>query len=271
MTTNLPILLEPSSLANRLDDEDILLVDLCRPETYARNHIPGAVHLDYGQIVTARPPVGGLLPSAAHFSAVMSAIGLTGQKHLVAYDEEGGGMAGRLVWTLHAFGHRRASVLDGGLHSWAGEERPLGRELTAVRPSDYRAEFIGECVAERDYILSRLGQADLALLDARSPAEYLGRKVYAALGGHIPGAANLDWTDTMDRSRHLRLKPAAELRAMLDLRGVTPDKEVIVYCQTHHRSSLSYLMLKALGYENVKGYPGSWSEWGNIPDSPVER
>ena len=81
---------------------------------------------------------------------------------------------------------------------------------------------------------------------------------------------NLDWTETMDRQRNLRLKPAAELLARLEALGVTPDKQVVTYCQTHHRSSHSYVMLKALGFSRVKGYPGSWSEWGNLADTPIE-
>ena len=92
----------------------------------------------------------------------------------------------------------------------------------------------------------------------------------AARGGHIPGAVNLNWMDTMDPQRQLRLQPAPVLRQLLDLRGVTTDKEVIVYCQTHHRSAHTYWVLRYLGYPRVRGYPGAWSEWGNDPSVPVE-
>jgi thiosulfate/3-mercaptopyruvate sulfurtransferase len=108
------------------------------------------------------------------------------------------------------------------------------------------------------------------LVDARSPPEYSGEKRLAQRGGHIPGAVNFDWINAMDMQNNLRLKPAEVLSQSLAGLGVTQDKEVIVYCQTHHRSAHTYIVLKSLGYTKIKGYPGSWSEWGNQGDTPIE-
>lgn len=265
----LPLIVEPEELERHLGEERILLVDLCKPEIYAQAHIPGAVHIEYAQIVAGQRPVNGLLPDDRQLNEVFGSIGLTPEHHLVAYDDEGGGRAARLLWTLDVSGHRHYSLLNGGLHAWAGERRPL-RPGVETRPrSQYRVARNDAAIADHAYILKHLGDPAVALLDARTPDEYRGVKRYAERGGHIPGAANLDWQQTMDPARGLRFKPAEQLRATLASLGVTPDKEVICYCQSHHRSAHSYIMLKSLGYARVRGYPGSWSDWGNRPDTPI--
>ena len=111
---------------------------------------------------------------------------------------------------------------------------------------------------------------DLALLDARTWEEYRGSRVLAQRGGHIPAAVHLNWLDTIDGGRQLRLKTDHELTVMLSQRGIAPDREIVVYCHTHHRSAHSWMMLRHLGYSRVRGYAGSWSEWGNDARTPIE-
>lgn len=269
-TLLLPLLVEPDELEHQLGLESMLLVDLCKPETYTQSHIPGAVHLDYAQIVAMNKPAMGLLPSESQLNEVFSSIGLTPEHHVVAYDDEGGGRAARLLWTLEAMGHTRYSLLNGGLHAWSLEQRPLKSGTETRAHSHSRGQRNEATIADKAYILKHLGDTAVVLLDARSVDEYRGGKRFAERGGHIPGAVNLDWMQTMDRNRGLRFKPAEELRTMLTSLGVTPDKEVVCYCQSHHRSAHSCMMLKNLGYPRVRGYPGSWSEWGNSPDTPIE-
>ena len=272
-TPALPLLIEPEQLQPCLADPAILIVDLCDPARYTTTgHIPGAVHLDYADLVWAEPPAMGLLPDEAHLSEVLSRLGLTPDRQVVAYDDEGNGRAGRLLWTLAALGHERVALLNGGIHAWDAAGGSLEAGLRHPPPSAYHARFDEPptVVADKDYLLARLGQPDLALLDTRTPAEFAGLDQRAARGGHIPGAVNLNWTDAMDPQRQLRLQPDPVLRKLLERRGVTPDKEVIVYCQTHHRSAHTYWVLRYLGYPRVRGYPGAWSEWGNDPGLPVE-
>ena len=269
MALELPLILEPDGLRSVLGKEDLLIVDVGSAERYMQGHIPGAVHLDYNAIVLSSPPIGGLLPGDDHLSQVLSSIGLTPETHVIAYDSEGGGKASRLLWTLDVLAHQHFAFLNGGLRAWMEEDRLETSAVPAV-PSNYSAVSTERCLAEKDYILSNLKNASLKLLDCRSPEEYEGSNVRAARGGHIPGAVNMNWLLAMDDRRNLRLKPQAELRRQLVDLGVTTDKEVITYCHTHHRSSHTYIVLKSLGYERVKGYPGSWSEWGNLPDTPVE-
>jgi len=266
----LPLIVEPAELETRLGAENLLIVDLSRPETYAQAHLPGAVHLEYAQIVAARPPAMGMLPGAAPLSDVLGAIGATPDSHIVAYDDEGGGRAARLLWTLDVIGHPRYSLLNGGLQAWINERHPVNAEPVQRPRSSYPVTFSDGAVADKNYILERLRDPRVVIVDARSPAEYRGENRRAERAGHIPGAVNFDWVNEIDRARNLRLKPAEELKRMLSRLGVTPDKEVIAYCQTHHRSAHTYIMLKSLGYPRVRGYPGSWSEWGNSPDTPIE-
>ncbi|NJN47105.1 MAG: sulfurtransferase [Candidatus Competibacteraceae bacterium] len=269
---NLPLLIESDQLEAHLQETGLLIVDLRNPNTYMQGHIPGAVNLGYANIIQAMPPAMGMLPDETRLSAVLSALGLTPDIHVVAYDDEGGGRASRLLWTLDALGHKHFSLLNGGLHAWVAGGHPLSQQGVQPAASAYQAE-LGDtkAVADKDYILSRLGQPDLALLDTRSPGEYQGLDVRAARGGHIPGAVNMNWITAMDQTNQLRFRSDAELRAMLAGLGVTPDKEVIVYCQTHHRSAHTYMVLKHLGYKKLRGYPGAWSEWGNNPTLPIEQ
>ena len=223
------------------------------------------------QIIATQKPQMGLLPDEEHLSMLLSSIGLTEKHHVVAYDDEGGGRAARFLWTLAAVGHDAYSLLNGGLHAWVNDRLPLTKMVFPPTPSNYKATISGQhAIADYDYIQAHLDDPSVLLLDCRTTAEYSGKKKSAGHAGHIPGAVNFDWLNAIDQGNALRLKSTETLQAALSDLGVTPDKEVIVYCHSHHRSAHTYIMLKNLGFENVRGYPGSWSEWGNLADAPVE-
>ncbi|RFA28217.1 thiosulfate sulfurtransferase [Alkalilimnicola ehrlichii] len=270
-TPELPLVIEPDQLHRHLLNEQLLIVDLSDPNAYADRHVPGAVNLPYSRIVHAEPPAMGLLPDEAQLSRVFSEIGLKPELHVVAYDQEGNGRASRLLWTLDALGHERISLLNGGLHAWVNDGHHAEAGIIEPYTTDYRARIEKpEVLADKSYVLTHLNDPHVKILDARSPAEFAGEDKRAARVGHIPGAVNLEWVQTMDQGRHLRFKPDPELREMLKVRGITPEKEIVVHCQTHHRSAHTYVLLKHLGFERVRGYAGSWSEWGNDPNTPVE-
>ncbi len=270
-TEDLPLLLDPAALVERLDDPAIRVVDLSPGEVFGEHHVPGAVHLPYGELVASRPPVGGLLPDTTTLLRVLRAAGIGPGVQVVAMDAEGGGAAGRLMWTLDALGHDRTAILDGGLRAWVHEGYPLeaGR---GANPEPGALDDTGERANVRvaETIMGRLGGADFICLDARSRGEYDGSSVRAARAGHVPGAAHYEWTRAMDPERDLRLRPLDDMRAELEALGITPDREVVAYCHTHHRSAFSYALLRILGYPRAAGYPGSWSDWGNRDDTPVE-
>jgi len=269
--TLLPLLVEADVLQEHLAEPRLLLVDLTKAETYAKGHIPGAIFLDYASIVRTAKPVAGLLPEEMQLSVMLSNIGLTSSHHVVAYDDEGGGKAARLLWTLEAIGHKHYSLLNGGLHAWANEGHPLEQLPVTPVPSEYQARHQSDCeaVVSRTFILEHLNDENIILLDARSDAEFRGEKCYANRCGHIPGAVNIEWTEFIDQSNNLRLKGIAELRNMLEEKGFSSDKTVVAYCHTHHRSAHTWFALKYLGY-HVRGYEGSWSDWGNQNDTPIE-
>ena len=267
----IPYLIEPEELEAALDDPGVLVIDLGKTQTYAQLHIPGAMHVEYSLLTAGTQPAPGLLPPEDRLENLAGMLKLDTVSRIIAYDDEGSGCAARLAWTLHYLGFDSVQVLNGGLHAWNKEGHPVDNEpvfphASASLPLAGRNPTI---LADRAYILEQLGSQSVALLDARTPEEYSGATIRAARGGHIPGAVNLNWLDTMDRNRNLRLKPAELLNETLSALGVRPEQEVITYCQSHHRSAHAWLMLKSLGFSRVRGYAGSWSEWGNDPSVPV--
>ena len=124
-------------------------------------------------------------------------------------------------------------------------------------------------IARIDTVREALGQADLTIWDCRSAEEFAGIKLTAARNGHIPGATHLDWLDLIDRERDMRL--IEDVGGSLAARGIRPERDVICHCQTHHRSGLAYMAARLLGFPRIRAYPGSWSEWGNRGDTPIER
>ena len=268
---NTSILIEPEALQAMLSDARPLVVDLSKAATYAQLHIPGAMHMEYSILNSGAQPAPGLLPSEERLAQIAGILKLDKMSRIVAYDDEGSGCAARLAWTLHYLGYESVQVLNGGLHAWSNEGHPLDNQpvlpdISATLPLASRNPSV---LADHTYIVRHLDDESVALLDARTPEEYAGTKVRAARGGHIPGAVNLNWLDTMDKNRNLRIKSPEILNDALSTLGIRPEQEVITYCQSHHRSAHAWLMLKALGFPRVRGYAGSWSEWGNHPDTPV--
>ncbi|WP_324691994.1 rhodanese-like domain-containing protein [Cobetia sp. D5] len=272
----LPLIVEPQQLAEMLDHPDIVIVDVpLKAESHAR-HVPGARLLDFKQLVGSNDDDIPGVPSPEALSDVMSALGITRDSHVVAYDDEGGGWAGRLLWTLALLGHTRYSYLNGGLHAWQGDGLPLSDTASDWSPSEYHAAYMDTSVmATREDILDRLAAEDpqesVVVWDARSAEEYRGEKGQNARLGHIPGAVHFEWTEAMDRERNLRIRDYAELVTELGARGLSPEQHIVTHCQSHHRSGLTWLVGQALGFSDVRAYPGSWKEWGNRDDTPIER
>lgn len=267
---NLPLVIEPAELAERLDAPDLVLLDLSNAARYAAGHIPGAHWLDARRTQYGQPPAPGLLPEPEQLESLFAELGHHPDITYVLYDDEGGPWAGRFIWLLDVIGHRRHHFLNGGLQAWIGDGLPLSQETPARRQSSQVRLILDDTpTASLDYLLNRLDTADLAIWDARSADEYRGDKLNSARGGHIPGAINFEWTDAMDPTRNLRIRD--DIAEHLQQLGLTPDKEIVTHCQTHRRSGFTYVVARSLGYPRVRAYAGSWAEWGNLPDTPIDR
>lgn len=266
-----PLLLEVSELQSLMQQrDDLLVIDVSSPENYLKAHIPGALHLPPGALLCGYAPAPGKLPDKAHLQELFSGLGLDERMHVVAYDDEGGGWAGRLLWTLEVLGHQNYSYLNGGIHAWKGEGMETTSEVSQAAPSHYQVTIQRGPIADIEDILARLGDPALGIWDARSAEEYRGERAASARSGHIPGAINLDWLELIDRNNATRLVNLQQMQQRLDELGLSADKDIITHCQSHHRSSLSWLAMKILGYPSARGYDGSWGEWGNREDTPIE-
>ncbi len=175
--------------------------------------------------------------------------------------------AARIVWLLQLLGHPAAAMLDGGVRRWRAEAGSLMREAEEPRPATFVVERHPERLATVDDVLAALGRDDVTIVDTRSRAEHTGELVRAARGGAIPGSVHLEWTRNLAPDG--RYRPAGELRAMYAQAGVTPEREVITYCQGGYRAAQSYIALTVAGYPRVRSYLGSWGEWGSRPDLPI--
>lgn len=274
------LLVETDWLAAHLDDSGVRVVD-CRyyfdgrdaRRIYAEGHIPGAVYLSWAEDL-GRPgePVSNLVTPPERFAATMSRLGIGNDTFVVGYDDEGGHSAARLWWELAYYGHDRCAILHGGIVKWRQEGRPIESGVTQVPAARFTpGQPRTELRATLDEVRASIGRPDAKIVDVRRPSEYTGEEVRAARGGHIPGVAHRLWRNNVDHEGDWRFRAPAAIRQAYQSLGVTPNQHVITYCQGGVRAAHTAFTLRLLGFDNVAVYDGSWAEWGNHPDVPIER
>ena len=245
-----------------------LILDLRPPEDYTQGHIRGAIHLDLWSVSlidTDPAPLNAFMWMIEH---VLASHGVQTSTPVVVYDDQSGMRAARAFWFLEYFGHPSVRLLDGGFNAWSAAGHEVTREASPPPKSEWTGVRQAHTLATHRDVRNALGRSDRVILDTRSDGEYWGTTVRAKRGGAIPGAVHIEWSDNLTPSGEF--KNADELRRMYEDAGVTPEREVITYCQGGYRAAHSYLALRLLGYPRVRTYVGSWKEWGDREELPVE-
>jgi thiosulfate/3-mercaptopyruvate sulfurtransferase len=271
-------IVETEWVAQHLNDPGVRIIESDEdPLLYAMGHIPGAVQVDW--FTTLQHPLRRDFITKEQFEELCSSLGIANDTTLVFYGDKSNWFACYALWLFQYYGHQNAKIMNGGRLKWEQEKRPLTKDVPSYPRTTYKAKEPDKSIrAFRDEVLTQSNERK-PLVDVRSPKEYTGELLHmpnypqegATRGGHIPGAVNIPWAMAVNETDST-FKPAEELRALYEGQGIKPDEKVIAYCRIGERSSLTWFVLKyLLGYPNVKNYDGSWTEWGNLVDAPIEK
>lgn len=261
-----------------LDDPEIRIVESNEDALlYDTGHIPGAVQMDW--FTTLQDPVRRDFIDKDAFEELCANRGITNDTTVVFYGDKSNWFACYTLWLFHYYGHTKTKIMNGGREKWVQEDRPLTREIPSYPTAEYEAQEPDEDIrAYREDVFQHI-DAGRPLVDVRSEEEFRGELLHmpdypqegAMRGGHIPGARNISWSEATNPDDGTFRSPQ-ELQELYENQGITPDKDIIAYCRIGERSSHTWFVLHhLLGYPEVKNYDGSWTEWGNLVDAPIEK
>jgi thiosulfate/3-mercaptopyruvate sulfurtransferase len=277
---NSDVLVSTEWVAEHLKDKNVRIIESNEDQLlYSTGHVLGAVHVDWTADLNDQVRRDYLQREG--FEKLMSRIGVTAEMTVIFYGDKNNWWACYAYWVFQLFGHKNAKVMDGGRIKWQNEKRELTKEVPRYSATEYKAPDRDDkkIRAFRDQVLEHVN-SNLALVDVRSPEEYSGKRLHmpdypnegALRGGHIPGAKNIPWAKAVNPDDGT-FKTAEELKAIYEKENnLKPDDNIIAYCRIGERSSHTWFVLKnLLGYKNVRNYDGSWTEWGNLVNVPIEK
>lgn len=270
------ILVTTDWVAENLENETIRLIEVdVDTNAYSEGHIPGAVGFNWQSQL--QDQVNRDILSQAEFNRLLSEAGVTADTSVILYGDNHNWFAAYALWLFKYYGHENVRLMDGGRAKWLAEGRPTTTEIPQYAATNYQSSSVNpELRADRDYIRARLETDGFGLVDVRSPAEFVGDIIAppgmsetAQRPGHIPGASNIPWSQAVAEDG--TFKSREELEALYADQGINGSiHEIIAYCRIGERSSHSWVALKyILGYDNVRNYDGSWTEWGNLIGNPI--